>query len=42
VENLEATGVVPEKLVHATVFDDVNGDGRSSGRGEIADIRISK
>lgn len=42
VENLEATGVVPAKLVHATVFDDVNGDGRSSGRGEIADIRISK
>jgi hypothetical protein len=40
VENLEATGVVPAKLVHATVFDDVNGDGRSSGRGEIADTRI--
>lgn len=41
VENLEATGVVPAELVHATVFDDVNGDGRSTGRGEIADTQIS-
>ena len=27
------TGTVPEELVHVTVFDDINRDGRSSGRG---------
>lgn len=41
VENLESTGVVPAELVHATVFENVNCDGRSTGRGEIADTRIS-
>ena len=33
--NVRACGEVPGELVHASVFDDVNGDGRSSGRGEI-------
>ena len=31
----EAKVEVAGEAVHATVFDDVDGDGRSSGRGEL-------
>ena len=36
--NVRACGEVPGELVHATAFDDVNGDGLSSGCGEIGRI----
>ena len=36
--NVRACGAVPGELVRATAFNDVNGDGRSSGRGEIGRI----
>ena len=36
--NVRACGEVPGELVHATAFDNVNGDGRSSGHGEIGRI----
>jgi len=41
VEGLRVHGTAPRELVRATVFEDVNGDGRSSGRGTIRrfDIR---
>lgn len=35
VRGLRVKGVTPNELVRATVFDDINGDGRSSGRGVI-------
>jgi len=37
-ENIRLNGVAPTELVHATVFENVNGDGRSSGRGRIGKI----
>ena len=36
--NVRACGVVPDELVHVTAFNDVNGDGRSSGHGETGRI----
>lgn len=39
IENLQTEGVVPGELVHSTVYDDINHDGRSSGHGTIGDIR---
>jgi len=38
-QEANALAVVPAELVHATAFDDVNGDGRSSGRGCIVGLR---
>ena len=40
VEGLTVRGRRPEELVRATVFDDVNGDGRSSGRGVIEKLEL--
>lgn len=40
VEGLRVRGAAPQELVRATVFDDVNRDGRSSGRGVIDRLRI--
>ena len=36
--NVRICGATPGELVHVTKFDDVNGDGRSSGYGEIRRI----
>ena len=36
--NVRVRGTTPGELVHVTAFDDVNGDGRSSGQGEIGRI----
>ena len=36
--NIRCHGKVPEKLVHATSFENVNGDGRSTGAGRIGVI----
>ena len=36
--NVRIGGATPGELVHVTKFDDVNGDGLSSGRGEIRRI----
>ncbi len=38
-DGIRAYGVVPEDLVRETAFDDVNGDGRSSGRGVIVNVK---
>lgn len=38
-ENLRTHGAVPAELVHTTVFDNVNGDGNSSGKGSVGTIR---
>ncbi|MGN0846238.1 MAG: hypothetical protein ACI4RA_02500 [Kiritimatiellia bacterium] len=40
VEGLRVHGAAPRELVRATVFDDVNHDGRSSGRGVIEKLEI--
>ena len=40
VGGLEVRGAAPQELVRATAFDDVNRDGRSSGRGVIDRLRI--
>lgn len=40
VEGLKVRGKAPDELVRATVFDDVNRDGRSSGRGTIDVLSI--
>lgn len=40
VEGLQSEGIVPDELVHATVFNDINRDGRSSGRGTITSSRF--
>ncbi len=40
VEGLKVTGTAPAELVRATVFDDINHDGRSSGRGVIEKLTI--
>ena len=40
VEGLQASGVVPAELVHATTFRDVNGDGRSTGSGAITETVV--
>lgn len=40
VEGLKVRGAAPQELVRATAFDDVNRDGRSSGRGVIDRLRI--
>ena len=40
VEGLKVHGVAPKELVRATVFDDVNHDGNSSGRGIIEKLNI--
>ncbi len=40
VEGLNVRGKSPDELVRATVFDDVNRDGRSSGRGVIGKLEI--
>lgn len=37
---LKVRGAAPQELVRATAFDDVNRDGRSSGRGVIDRLRI--
>ncbi len=37
-ENVRVHGVAPKELVHASSFDDINGDGRSTGRGVIETI----
>ena len=37
-DGVRTHGVVPKALVHASSFDDVNGDGRSSGRGVIGEM----
>ena len=37
-ENVRAHGTPPAELVHAAVFDDINKDGRSTGRGVIERI----
>lgn len=39
VEGLTVRGECPEELVRATVFEDVNADGRSSGRGVIEEFQ---
>ncbi len=36
--NVRVGGAIPGELVHVTAFDDVNGDGLSSGHGEIRRI----
>ena len=38
VENVRLRGEVPDELVHAVEFKDVNGDGDSSGAGRVGDI----
>ena len=40
VENVRFRGRLPERLVHAVEFRDVNGDGDSSGAGRIMSCRI--
>ncbi|MGN0852939.1 MAG: hypothetical protein ACI4Q3_06140 [Kiritimatiellia bacterium] len=40
VEGLRVRGRAPDELVRAVAFDDVNGDGRSSGRGVIEKLEI--
>ena len=40
VENLTVRGVPPRDLVHASSFSDVNGDGRSTGRGMVGTVKI--
>ena len=40
VEGLKVRGAAPQELVRVTAFDDVNRDGRSSGRGVIDRLRI--
>jgi len=42
VEGLKTEGTRPAELVRATVFDDINKDGRSSGRGEIGNLVIKE
>jgi hypothetical protein len=37
-ENIRTRGTVPKELVHASAFDDINKDGRSTGRGVIEKI----
>ena len=37
-ENVLTRGVPPKELVHASSFDDINKDGRSTGCGVIEDI----
>ena len=37
-EDVRVHGDAPRKLVHVSAFDDVNRDGRSSGRGEIGEV----
>ena len=39
-EDVRCHGSAPRELVHATVFDDINRDGRSSGRGEILNLSV--
>ena len=40
VEGLKVHGVAPQELVRATVFDDINHDGHSSGRGVIEKLEV--
>ncbi|MDO5317262.1 MAG: hypothetical protein Q4G65_01420 [bacterium] len=40
VEGLKVHGVAPHELVRATVFDDINHDGHSSGRGVIEKLEV--
>ena len=40
VENVRCHGVVPQELVHATGFDNVNGDGISTGRGVVKKVSV--
>ena len=37
-ENVRTRGVPPKELVHASSFNDINKDGRSTGRGVIEKI----
>ena len=37
-ENVRARGTPPKELVHSAAFDDINRDGRSTGRGVIEKI----
>ena len=37
-ENVRVLGTPPDELVHASVFDDIDKDGHSSGRGVIGEI----
>ena len=39
-ENVRAHGIVPKELVHASAFDNVNGDGHSTGRGLIDKLEM--
>ena len=41
VEGLKVRGSAPDELVKAVTFDDINKDGRSSGRGVIDSLAIS-
>ena len=38
--DIRTSGTVPSELVHVTAFDDINGDGRSTGRGKIIGLKI--
>lgn len=40
IEGLRARGTVPAELVHAVEFDDIDGDGKSSGRGSIGMVSV--
>jgi len=40
VDGLKTEGIRPKELFHATVFDNINRDGRSSGRGIINGISV--
>ena len=42
IDGFEAVGRRPDELLHATVFEDVNHDGRSTGRGEIRGVEVGK
>lgn len=37
--NVTYEGLAPQEDVHATSFDDVNGDGCSTGKGEVSGVR---
>lgn len=40
VENVRLRGKVPDELVHAVEFKDVNGDGDSSGVGRVERLKM--
>ena len=41
VEGLKVSGAAPSNLVYAVTFDDINRDGRSSGRGVIDSLTVA-